>query len=124
MKKKRSPAGPSPTHVLLAQLRDREATPPPSPSQLLGWIHRLVPLLLLLPEYPGIRPAVVRFMFGGDRLPFGFPAEPAYVDAYVCLLGDSGLPWMVTCYGGDVLPLAEHAIRRGGHVRVGLEDNL
>ena len=23
----------------------------------------------------------------------------------------------------DVLPLAEHAIRRGGHVRVGLEDD-
>jgi 3-keto-5-aminohexanoate cleavage enzyme len=30
---------------------------------------------------------------------------------------------MVACYGGDVLPIAEHAIRRGGHVRVGLEDD-
>ena len=85
--------------------------------------HFIRQLLLLLPEYPGIRPAVVRFMFGGDRLPFGFPADPVYVDAYVHLLGDSGLPWMVTCYGGDVLPIAEHAIRRGGHVRVGLEDD-
>lgn len=97
--------------------------------------HRLAPsvaayepnfirqLLLLLPEYPGLRPPVVRFMFGGDRLPFGFPPDPVFVDAYVHLLGGSGLPWMVTCYGGDVLPVAEHAIRRGGHVRVGLEDD-
>ena len=97
--------------------------------------HRLAPsvaayepaflrqLLLLLPEFPGIRPAMVRFMFGGDRLPFGFPPDPVFVDAYVHLLRGSGLPWMATCYGGDVLPIAEHVIRRGGHLRVGLEDD-
>lgn len=85
--------------------------------------HFVRQLLLLLPEYPGIRPAVVRFMFGGDRLPFGFPADPVFVDAYVHLLGDCGLPWMAACYGGDVLPIAEHVIRRGGHLRVGLEDD-
>lgn len=85
--------------------------------------HFIRQLLLLLPEYPSIRPAVVRFMFGGDRLPFGFPADPVFVDTYVHLLGDSGLPWMATCYGGDVLPIAEHVIRRGGHLRVGLEDD-
>ena len=34
------------------------------------------------------------------------------------------LPWSVAVLGGDVVAcgLAEHAIRRGGHVRVGLED--
>src|SRR5262249_9850376 len=85
--------------------------------------HFIRHLLLLLPEFPRLRPAVVRFMFGGERLPFGFPPDPVYVDAYVHLLRGSGLPWMVTCYGGDVLPVAEHAIRRGGHVRVGLEDD-
>lgn len=85
--------------------------------------HFIRQLLLLLPEYPGIRPAVVRFMFGGDRLPFGFPADPVFVDAYVHLLRGSGLPWMAACYGGDVLPIAEHVIRRGGHLRVGLEDD-
>jgi uncharacterized protein (DUF849 family) len=85
--------------------------------------HFIRQLLLLLPEFPGIRPAVVRFMFGGDRLPFGFPADPVFVDAYVHLLGDAGLPWMAACYGGDVLPIAEHVIRRGGHLRVGLEDD-
>lgn len=85
--------------------------------------HFIRQLLLLLPEFPRLRPAMVRFMFGGDRLPFGFPADPVFVDAYVHLLGDSRLPWMVACYGGDVLPIAAHAIRRGGHVRVGLEDD-
>jgi uncharacterized protein (DUF849 family) len=80
-------------------------------------------LLLLLPEFPRLRPPVVRFMFGGRKLPFGFPPDPVFVDAYVHLLGASGLPWMVACYGDDVLPVAEHAIRRGGHVRVGLEDD-
>lgn len=85
--------------------------------------HFIRQLLLLLPEFPRLRPAVVRFMFGGDRLPFGFPPDPVFVDAYVHLLGASGLPWMVACYGGDILPIAEHAIRRGGHVRVGLEDD-
>ena len=57
------------------------------------------------------------------KLPFGFPPDPVFVDAYVHLLGDSGLPWMAACYGGDVLPIAEHVIRHGGHVRVGLEDD-
>jgi uncharacterized protein (DUF849 family) len=40
------------------------------------------------------------------------------------MLEPSGLPWSVAVLGGDVVAcgLAEHAIRRGGHVRVGLED--
>jgi uncharacterized protein (DUF849 family) len=81
-------------------------------------------LLLLLPEFPRLRPPVVRFMFGADKLPFGFPPEPLYVDAYAHMLRDHPrLPWMVACYGGDVLAVAEHAIARGGHVRVGLEDD-
>jgi uncharacterized protein (DUF849 family) len=81
-------------------------------------------LLLLLPEFPRLRPPVVRFMFGGPRMPFGFPPEPLYLDAYVHMLREHPrLPWMVACYGGDVLPVVEHAIALGGHVRVGLEDD-
>jgi uncharacterized protein (DUF849 family) len=95
-----------------------------APSAALYEPHFIRHLLLLLPEFPRLRPPVMRFMFGGDRLPFGLPPEPIFLDAYVHLLRDHPqLPWMVACYGADVLPIVEHAIRRGGHVRVGLEDD-
>lgn len=35
----------------------------------------------------------------------------------------AGEPWMVWCQGGDVLPLAAHAIAMGGHVGIGLGDH-
>ena len=40
------------------------------------------------------------------------------------MLEGTGLPWLVAVLGGDVVKsgLAETAIQRGGHVRVGLED--
>ena len=48
--------------------------------------------------------------------------EPMFT--YLELLEPSGLPWSVAVLGGDVVGcgMAELAIRRGGHVRVGLED--
>ena len=51
-------------------------------------------------------------------------ATAASLDAYLAMLDGTRLPWMVGVIGGDVAstPLAELAIRRGGHVRVGLED--
>jgi uncharacterized protein (DUF849 family) len=67
--------------------------------------------------------AIVKLYFGGE-LEFGLPPTPAALDAYLEMLEPSGLPWSVAVLGGDVVAcgLAEHAIRRGGHVRVGLED--
>jgi uncharacterized protein (DUF849 family) len=67
--------------------------------------------------------AMVKLYFGGE-LEFGLPPTRAALDAYLELLEPSGLPWSVAVLGGDVVDcgLAEHAIRRGGHVRVGLED--
>src|SRR6185369_11409232 len=54
---------------------------------------------------------------------FGLPPTIASLDAYLAMLDGTGLPWMVGVLGGDVaLTLAEAAIARGGHVRVGLED--
>ena len=47
----------------------------------------------------------------------------ASLDAYLAMLEGTALPWMVGVIGGDVSKtLAELAIARGGHVRVGLED--
>jgi uncharacterized protein (DUF849 family) len=68
--------------------------------------------------------AIVKLYFGGE-LEFGLPPTAAGLDAYLELLEPSGLPWSVAVLGGDVVGcgLAERAIRRGGHVRVGLEDH-
>ena len=67
--------------------------------------------------------AIVKLYFGGE-LEFGLPPTAAALEAYLELLEPSGLPWSVAVLGGDVVAcgLAERAIRRGGHVRVGLED--
>jgi len=68
-------------------------------------------------------PAKIQLYFGGPALMFGLPPTAASLDAYIDMLGDSGLPWMVAVMGGNVSnTLAELAIERGGHVRVGLED--
>jgi len=67
--------------------------------------------------------AVVKLYFGGV-LEFGLPPTEAGLAAYLELLEPSGLPWSVAVLGGDVIEsgLAELAVRRGGHIRVGLED--
>jgi uncharacterized protein (DUF849 family) len=69
-------------------------------------------------------PAKIQLYFGGPALPFGLPPTAASLDAYLAMLAGSELPWMVGVIGGDLAstPLAELAVRRGGHVRVGLED--
>lgn len=80
------------------------------------------------------RGSLARLYFGGDHnfldggkggFSFGLLPTPAALDAYLELIGDSGLPWMVAVPGGDVVRsgLARAAIERGGHIRVGLEDH-
>lgn len=68
--------------------------------------------------------AIVKLYFGGE-LEFGLPPTARALDAYLELLEPSGLPWSVAVLGGDVVEcgLAELAVSRGGHVRVGLEDH-
>ena len=67
--------------------------------------------------------AMVKLYFGGE-LEFGLRPSATALEAYLELLQPSGLPWSVAVLGGDVVGggLAELAVRRGGHVRVGLED--
>jgi len=66
---------------------------------------------------------IYRFMFS-QGFSFGFPPEDYALDAYLRLLAAEapGAPWMVAGLAVDILPLAASAVRRGGHVRVGLED--
>ncbi len=67
--------------------------------------------------------AMLKLYFGGSLL-FGLPPTRAALEAYLDMLAGSGLAWSVAVLGGDVVAcgLAQLALERGGHLRVGLED--
>ena len=73
---------------------------------------------------------LVKFYFSaggylGGRAPlWGAPPIPEALDLYCAMLGDADIPWAVAVLGGSLLdtPLAQAALERGGHLRVGLED--
>jgi 3-keto-5-aminohexanoate cleavage enzyme len=69
-------------------------------------------------------PLHFQFVLG---IPGGVAATERALDALVTEL-DHGFPagttWAVAAVGRHQLPMAELAIRRGGHARVGLEDNI
>jgi 3-keto-5-aminohexanoate cleavage enzyme len=69
---------------------------------------------------PGV---MIKLYFSADPLLFGLPPTIASLEAYLQLLNGTGLPWLVSAFGGDVVGcgLAEEALRRGGHVQVGIE---
>lgn len=68
------------------------------------------------------------FAAGGYLTPgrplWGVPPIPEGLDLYLAMLGDRAIPWAVAIVGGAVLddPLTDAALRRGGHLRLGLED--
>jgi len=67
--------------------------------------------------------ALLKFYFGADHLSFGMPPTEASLNAYLGMIEGCDLPWLVSALGDDCVScgLAEHAIKRGGHVQVGLE---
>lgn len=77
--------------------------------------------------------AFLRFYFGGGRsyrgegavdLLFGMPPTRSGLDLYLEILGDTPMPWSIAIVSGDPWDgeVARHALERGGHLRVGLED--
>jgi uncharacterized protein (DUF849 family) len=76
------------------------------------------------------RGTLVKFYFsaggylGGGEPLWGAPAIPEALDLYLAMLGDAPIPWAVAVLGGSLLdtPVAQLALDRGGHLRVGLED--
>jgi uncharacterized protein (DUF849 family) len=56
-------------------------------------------------------------------IPWGAPAEPLLMKAMVDLL-PAGANWTAFGIGRMQMPVAAQAVLLGGHVRVGLEDNL
>ena len=54
----------------------------------------------------------------------GMPAETWALDSYLHMFEGDPLPWALSVVSGDVFAngMARHALERGGHLRVGLED--
>ena len=71
----------------------------------------------------GVPKPLYRFMFSDDFF-FGFPPAAYALEAYLSLFRGEALaaPWMIAGLAVDIAPLIGEAVRRGGHVRVGLED--
>jgi uncharacterized protein (DUF849 family) len=67
----------------------------------------------------------VKFYFGAGSTLFGLPPTRAALLAYLDMLEGTGLPWLVSAQGGDVIAcgLARTALELGGHLQVGLEPN-
>ena len=65
------------------------------------------------------------FLGGGDAI-FGCPPLPEALDMYLAMLRGVDLPWAVALIGGSVCDsaIAPLALARGGHLRIGLEDNV
>lgn len=76
--------------------------------------------------------SLVKLYFFGGRNYFdgqecvGFGLEPSAsaLEAYLEILGGSGLPWAAAVVGGCLIEtgMAKLALERGGHIRLGLED--
>ena len=74
-----------------------------------------------------------KFYFTGDAGYFPGHSGPLFsapplvesLEMYLAMLGDAPLVWAVTVITGSLLDtdLAAMAVERGGHLRVGLEDN-
>jgi len=64
--------------------------------------------------------------FGAGEPSFGAPPIREALELYLAMLDGSGLAWAVAVLGGPLLetPVAELAVERGGHLRVGLEDHM
>jgi 3-keto-5-aminohexanoate cleavage enzyme len=71
----------------------------------------------------GTKRPIYRLMFS-ETFAFGFPPKLYGLAAHLALLDEeaAGSPWIVAGLGVDIRPLLPEAIRRGGHIRVGLED--
>lgn len=78
------------------------------------------------------RGALVKFYFsqggyiGGGEPSFSPPPIREALDLYLAMIEGTGLAWAIAVLGGSVFdsPIAELAVVRGGHLRVGLEDDM
>jgi uncharacterized protein (DUF849 family) len=93
-----------------------------------GWLRVILAMQKAGTLPPG---ALVKLYFaGGGYLTsgepsFSTPPIPEAFEMYMAMLRGSGLNWAVAVLGGGIFdtPIAELAVQRGGHLRVGLEDH-
>lgn len=71
----------------------------------------------------GTKVPIYRLMFC-ETMAVGFPPRPYGLAAYIALLDEEarGAPWMLAGVSADIRPLIGETVKRGGHIRVGLED--
>jgi uncharacterized protein (DUF849 family) len=71
----------------------------------------------------GTKAPIYRLMFC-NVIAVGFPPKPYALAAYLALLEEEapGAPWMIAGVSADIRSLIGETVRRGGHIRVGLED--
>jgi uncharacterized protein (DUF849 family) len=64
------------------------------------------------------------YLGGGEPL-WGLPPRRESLDAYLAMMDGADITWAVAVLGGSLLdsPVARLALERGGHLRVGLEDD-
>ncbi len=69
-------------------------------------------------------PAVVLLVLGGPAFVAAHPTTPSAIDAHLDTLpADLDVEWLVSSHRGDVLEVADHVVRRGGHVVIGTGDH-
>jgi 3-keto-5-aminohexanoate cleavage enzyme len=78
--------------------------------------------------------SMVKFYFGGPwgmrakgkGVTFGLPPTEYALRAYVEMVEETGLPWSVSVWGGDLMatPVPALALELGGHLHVGLEEHF
>ncbi|WP_406036476.1 3-keto-5-aminohexanoate cleavage protein [Micromonospora sp. NBC_00898] len=69
-------------------------------------------------------PALVEIVLGGDEFIAAHPGTVAGLEAQLAFLpANRRVEWGVLTHGGSVLDVAATAIRRGGHIAVGLGDH-
>jgi 3-keto-5-aminohexanoate cleavage enzyme len=78
------------------------------------------------------RGSFIKYYFGGDHdlltgepgIGVGLPPTVAALEAYLEMGSGIDIPWAVAVVGGDLITseIARYALKRGGHLRVGLED--
>lgn len=66
-------------------------------------------------------PAMIQFCLG---VPYGAPADTTAMKAMADMVRDDDVIWSAFGVGRDQLRMVAQAVLLGGHVRVGLEDNL